>query len=968
MKIMERNVLRLAAVQHLRTAFGIKTKNWNKNKASGCKMTANDGYSVKVFGVPLESLPQRKVVYGEVPCFLVDACSTLQEHIDTEGLFRKSGSIVRLKALRAKLDLGEECLSTALPCDVAGLVKQFFRELPEPVLPAELQESFLRAQQLSSAEDRSSATLLLSCVLPHRNLSLLRYFFSFLYDVSQRSAANKMDSSNLSVILAPNLLHAGDGTEKMNANTEKRLRLQAAVVLCLIENAQDVGVVPGFLMEKVPAMLGGELLSPSLEEPEELDSSGMKRRRRRSLSPVFSTTPVIMTPNIKRKLPLEAGHSYGFSSKKRRSIKKTLGIELLPNALFGGVSTPAPDPSVSTMNTSQNPLASAGPANRQAASSGRRRSRRLSNRHAVSRVESGKAGCFSPKVTKKEAVRKSLRLRFSLGRSSRETGSEGIGLRLATQERTSSICPRVPTPRHPALSSTMPRDRTSSQGSRFISKSEDNLLTPQCEGGAQQTSWSGDTLDAPGFSSFTDTPMNACLRSSYYSSEPAIVTSKPPAIVTSKPPAIVTSKPPAIVTSKPPAAAGPPPELSCSSRAESPERQASFCEARGPTGPTLPQIRRAFSVSARDLQGVLADHGPSAGGTRQQPTKTSLSPGPMPPPPQPYTPTVVILNKDFSGFPTPQRALADDQNITFGQMEMVRLSPLHIDSALFEFGMGGSPAEQAGDGPLARAGVGNCVEEESGEEQNSSRLIDALDIQSPAHFQLRASSGFQSTPYRASGLGLLHDRNCPLPSAKALLVPKPDDGDLPGARSPPQQQASPGTLETRRLRVVEHIQRFNKLTLYSPQAQAAMIRSPLKFQRTPVRQSVRRINSLLGERGGSVGRAASVSAGPQLQPCQGPDMGVWVAQDRVHPTSTRPPVPPRKPNPMAPKPRPGALGDLTNQVPSRADAAPCRKTSAGGCQGSTLQQLGREEARYRGSPRQPLNDGRLLSATKPIDL
>ena len=59
-----------------------------------------------------------------------------------------------------------------------------------------------------------------------------------------RSAANKMDSSNLSVILAPNLLHAGDGTEKMNANTEKRLRLQAAVVLCLIDNAQDVGTEP----------------------------------------------------------------------------------------------------------------------------------------------------------------------------------------------------------------------------------------------------------------------------------------------------------------------------------------------------------------------------------------------------------------------------------------------------------------------------------------------------------------------------------------------------------------------------------------------------------------------------------------------------------------------------------------------------------------------------------------------------
>jgi len=50
-----------------------------------------------------------------------------------------------------------------------------------------------------------------------------------------------MDSSNLSVILAPNILHAGDGTEKMNANTEKRLKLQAAILHCFIENAHTFG-------------------------------------------------------------------------------------------------------------------------------------------------------------------------------------------------------------------------------------------------------------------------------------------------------------------------------------------------------------------------------------------------------------------------------------------------------------------------------------------------------------------------------------------------------------------------------------------------------------------------------------------------------------------------------------------------------------------------------------------------------
>lgn len=40
MKAMEKNVMRLVAVQHLRTAYGIKTKNWNKHKATSCKTTS----------------------------------------------------------------------------------------------------------------------------------------------------------------------------------------------------------------------------------------------------------------------------------------------------------------------------------------------------------------------------------------------------------------------------------------------------------------------------------------------------------------------------------------------------------------------------------------------------------------------------------------------------------------------------------------------------------------------------------------------------------------------------------------------------------------------------------------------------------------------------------------------------------------------------------------------------------------
>ena len=43
-----------------------------------------------------------------------------------------------------------------------------------------------------------------------------------------RSAKNRMDSSNLSVVFTPNLLPSGEGAANMD--TTKRLKLQTAVV------------------------------------------------------------------------------------------------------------------------------------------------------------------------------------------------------------------------------------------------------------------------------------------------------------------------------------------------------------------------------------------------------------------------------------------------------------------------------------------------------------------------------------------------------------------------------------------------------------------------------------------------------------------------------------------------------------------------------------------------------------------
>ncbi|XP_060736226.1 rho GTPase-activating protein 11A isoform X2 [Tachysurus vachellii] len=928
MKTAERNVVRLAVVQHLRKTYGIKTKNWNK-----CKSSKNQpGNATKVFGVALESLPHCHVLdYGDIPCFLVDACTCLLGHLETEGLFRKSGSIVRGKALRVKLDQAEECLSTALPLDVAGLLKQFLRELPEPLLATDLQSSFLKAQELPTSGERTSATILLSCVLTHENLNTLRYFCSFLKRVSQRSAENKMDSSNLSVIFAPNLFHCADGTDKVNTSTEKRLKLQAAVVQCLIDNAQDLGVVPEFLMARVPAMLGCEpgVVSPSEATEEGNTPSGVKRCRR-SLGVISTGTPVVGTP--KRKLPLESGHGYGFSNKKRKSIKN-LGLELLPNSFFGGISTPGSVHSASgTLDSCNSP--SFGKISRLTASSARRKSKRLNHRN-INRVESGKSGCFSPRTAKKESTRKSLRLRFSLGKTNRDCsvisnslpvpkGSEVIGWRLATQESVTSFHFKD------AAFSPAVLTNSTSQGTKYISKSEDNLLTPR-EAKEPGTSWSRETLNEVTEHSFSDTPMKAYLS---YRSEPTIVISKPAVVNT------ISS-------------------LCCATSPESSASSGSFQEEGSQAAPKVLQVTSDSKSPTND---------------REEPIDKIEEPSCAKEIPSSSYSSLILQNASElkKNVKTPQKDLKDDDHNTFGQTEFVPLSPLHIDSTLFE---AAESSDLVKDTDKASVSADNensldLFRDCSAPSANCSQLIDALDIQSPVAFRLNSSITVQSTPYsgkeQTEELDTLQSVKKSLKEQLLLEMPW---------KSSNQHGATLGPKEPCPVRVADHVQRFNMLTINSPKVKA---RAPLKFQRTPVQQSVLRFNSLNQRKGARSGWCATSQSSTMTKACS-LESGQF-SRAHQHPqhseifssppddaeVSTNPNLPasPQKPASS----RHSALGDLTNTVAPKATVlSSVPKCAISEAAKAVLKQEARNRA-YRGSPKKPLANGMLLSSMKPIDL
>ncbi|CAB1413970.1 unnamed protein product [Pleuronectes platessa] len=238
MTVTDGNVIRF----HLQVLHGISVKSLEKRKE---RLFIG---GVKIFGVPLENLPRTYMPeFGLVPCFLVDACSFLLERAGTVGLFRKPGSLPRIKALRAKLNRAEDCVASAVPYDVATLVKQFCRELPEPLFPPELHAALLKAQSLCEVQDRTSALQLLSCLLPARNSSCLHYLLNFLSGVSKRSSENLMTSSNLATVFVPCLMPPPNKTEM----SESRLELRVLVLRTFIDNPQLFGVIPKAVMDSM---------------------------------------------------------------------------------------------------------------------------------------------------------------------------------------------------------------------------------------------------------------------------------------------------------------------------------------------------------------------------------------------------------------------------------------------------------------------------------------------------------------------------------------------------------------------------------------------------------------------------------------------------------------------------------------------------------------------------------------------
>nr|XP_055194904.1 rho GTPase-activating protein 6 isoform X1 [Nyctereutes procyonoides] len=233
-------------------------------------------------------------IYRQVPRLVDSCCQHLEKHgLQTVGIFRVGSSKKRVRQLREEFDRGvdvslEEEHSVH---DVAALLKEFLRDMPDPLLTRELYTAFINTLLLEPEEQLGTLQLLIY-LLPPCNCDTLHRLLQFLSMVArhandnvskdgQEVTGNKMTSLNLATIFGPNLLHKQKSSDKeftvqSSARAEESTAI-IAVVQKMIENYEALFMVPPDLQNEV-------LISLLETDPDVVDYL-LRRKASQSSSP-----------------------------------------------------------------------------------------------------------------------------------------------------------------------------------------------------------------------------------------------------------------------------------------------------------------------------------------------------------------------------------------------------------------------------------------------------------------------------------------------------------------------------------------------------------------------------------------------------------------------------------------------------------------------------------------------------------
>ncbi|KAK8122514.1 Rho GTPase activator (Rgd1) [Apiospora sp. TS-2023a] len=184
----------------------------------------------QVFGVTLDRLYERDGL--AVPMVVYQCIQAVDLYgLAVEGIYRLSGSATHIQKLKNGFDTDSDSrnLDFRNPENffhdvnsVAGLLKQFCRDLPDPLFTAEHYSGFVEAAKADDDIVRRDSLHAIINSLPDPNYATLRALTLHLHRVMENSGVNRMNSQNLAIVFGPTLIGTAPGANIADAGWQVR--------------------------------------------------------------------------------------------------------------------------------------------------------------------------------------------------------------------------------------------------------------------------------------------------------------------------------------------------------------------------------------------------------------------------------------------------------------------------------------------------------------------------------------------------------------------------------------------------------------------------------------------------------------------------------------------------------------------------------------------------------------------------
>ncbi|KAH8703849.1 putative Rho GTPase activator [Talaromyces proteolyticus] len=181
-----------------------------------------------VFGISLEDLFRRD---GTAVPVIVYQCIQAVEMfgLDMEGIYRQSGSANHINHMKSLFDNDSSKVDFTNPesffhdvNSVAGLLKQFFRELPDPLFTRQNYADFINAARVDNQDQRRDTLHAIINGLPDPNYATLRALVLHLNRVQEHASSNRMSAGNIAICFGPTLMGAS-GANLVDSGWQNRV-------------------------------------------------------------------------------------------------------------------------------------------------------------------------------------------------------------------------------------------------------------------------------------------------------------------------------------------------------------------------------------------------------------------------------------------------------------------------------------------------------------------------------------------------------------------------------------------------------------------------------------------------------------------------------------------------------------------------------------------------------------------------